>query len=259
MLAEVSIRNFLWAGIICAISGCFAGGKVIHNKQEIPFHSDGKTNDWGNNVNYDERSGFSYKLSSDPGHLYIMLKVSDLIVQRKVIMGGLKVWIDTTNSKKERLGIFFPQEIQLGELQSKDPEDNSPESLKKMLSEMRHQIKFIGINDSHLSRMDTASIETSLSFDSDGALIYECAVPVDFITRNRNWEKAISVGFVIGKLNFPVEKEHMGGGGPDGEMNGGGPPEGGMGENGPPPGEMQKQLLEETKLWVKNYFINAQK
>ena len=52
---------------------------------------------------------FIYKLSNDENNLYVMLEIGDEAVKRKVLMLGLTVWIDTTDRKKEKLGIRFPK------------------------------------------------------------------------------------------------------------------------------------------------------
>jgi hypothetical protein len=264
------------------VVGC-APKNLINNKQNIPFVADGKANEWGDNLLYDPSSHLTYKVSSDDNNLYLMVKLANESLQRRMLTTGFTVWIDTTNRKKRNFGVTFPRGRMLVagmfgpriESRPKQRREHKGFDLKELLAESVHEIE-IKAYDAETPRVmyiSESKLKPVIGIDSAQFLVYEFTLPIGYFLKNRKSGKPISVGFVIGTENSQsgksMSQEQGGlGGQMGGGMPGGGGPGmgGGMGQMGGDMsgGEMPQRAsgqnsgdMEPVKCWLKNYVLQS--
>ena len=82
---------------------------VHQGSWQQPFSEFGGRNpDWTGKQFYDAKSGFIYGFTNDSANLYIRLKISSQITQRKLFLTGLTLWIDPEGKTKHAYGLVFP-------------------------------------------------------------------------------------------------------------------------------------------------------
>lgn len=59
-------------------------------------------------MNYDPESKIMYVITNDHNNLYVHLRVSDEQIIRRILLGGLNIWLDTTGGQKENFGLRYP-------------------------------------------------------------------------------------------------------------------------------------------------------
>ena len=59
-------------------------------------------------MNYDPESKIMYVVTNDHRNLYVHLRVSDEQMIRRILLGGLNIWVDTTGGQKENFGLHYP-------------------------------------------------------------------------------------------------------------------------------------------------------
>lgn len=240
--------------------------------------------------NYDAKNKLFYIVANDEENIYVKLKVPEKAEQRKILMFGLTVWIDTKAKKKETIGVEFPlsgaqdQEAMRGEMggqmtgqgDRKKPDGNA--MLQKRIDEA-YELLLIGFEGTGETRIvpnhEEGSVNGKMFFDSNGFLDYTLTIPINSITAVNPLKDGnlFSIGIVSGAL----ETSGLGGpgsGGPGGGgPGGGGPPGGGgggggggmrpgggsSGGGGMPGGDTEKEkrfsemqdMITPIKLWVK--------
>lgn len=241
--------------------GCGSSGKFVNHWQNTPIVADGKATDWGEGLAYSGDTKFWYKVSNDENNLYVVVKITDETLQRKVITCGFTLWVDTTNGRKQSLGIYFPVQnekaVALGAKKQKDAGGFTTDKLKE-LTKGFDKLALLGFNhrDTTFQATSESTVKTALNFDESKALLYECIIPLMQIYAVRSGAHPISIGLVTG---FMRNNTGFGSGGP------GGPPDGGMGGpdmmgegGGAPPDGMQsdmEQFSAPTKYWIRNYVL----
>ena len=89
----------------------FAGCNAYEATYEkTPLNIDGLSSDWTTTLDSKGNSSFSYGISNDKENLYVRININDPSIQKKMMLAGLTVWIDTTGKKKENFGITCPIE-----------------------------------------------------------------------------------------------------------------------------------------------------
>ncbi len=241
---------------------------------------DGKTADWDTNLAFDEKTGFYYAFSNDARNLYVRLKMTNKMVQRKALATGLTLWIDPAGKGKSKLGIQYPkgrmhenrgnyqrpQNRSQGQAQRKSfSSQNNSEWINKF--NLRYSsgvekgelegFEKAGLKDSFLGKN---GIEVMLQLDTKGELIYEAKIPLRMIFVHpdeyfKSSPKAFSLAFETGYIK--IDMSRMGGGGMGGRMGGGGR----MGSGGQRPSGNRMAAMQfmtsATKIKWKNVVLNS--
>lgn len=257
--------------ILGVLAACGTGKNVINNWQEKPLIATGIEKDWGETLMFDSKSKFWYRVSNDDHNLYIMLKMDDESLKRKVLVNGLKVFVDTTNHKKEKFGVHFPikrnftmeARDDLGERHSK-PGDRNPDRMKERLLEELQTIELIGFNnrESDMLMIGESKIRPVVTLDQYNQIIYQLVLPLGCVCRKPGPKTLISIGFIAGNTERP-SMERQGGGfepHPGGGMRGGsggfGGRRGGM-ERGAQEGGRRDMgdMSQPSAFWIKDYCL----
>lgn len=232
--------------------------------QNTPLKIDGSSSDWITTLE-SEKSGISHGISNDQENLYIRLNITDQTIQRKILMAGLTLWIDTTGKKKENIGIISPIQKAPSRMDRSAMKGmNTPPAFDK---NQLLEAEFIGFSESIQSYYIDSNpygLQVSIDVDEFKSMYYEMLVPLATIYSEYDdlSSKSLSIGFETGTIEMPNREQmsaQMGGSRPSG-MGGGRPGMGG-GMSGGAPGGMSgnrsdqssmQQLTSPTKFWIKN-------
>ncbi|HBS86448.1 MAG: hypothetical protein A2W91_19730 [Bacteroidetes bacterium GWF2_38_335] len=250
------------------------------NWQKENIQCNFQSEEWISKMRYDSESKLVYKVSNDDKNLYVRLKVVDKIVQKKIMLTGLTLWIDLTGKKKKETGIRFP----LKETNRRD--FSSPPALieeKNIQAEWAnkfkkpHQIELLGFNKNVQSEMcfteDSTGVSVEINMDSLNNFYYVATIPFyklfDTLSYQLDSGNLISIGVETGCFEMPAMPSGGPGGpvgGPDGGINGGERPQmGNMEKPGMPENTMpnmeniqmeMSEMSQPTKLWIRKIRIS---
>ena len=101
------MKKLLFIGLACALSLAAFSQEEPCVITAVPV-IDAQADDWAVDWKEDDNHIFKYNVCSDDATLYIRVKVSDHVTQRKMAMFGFTVWLDPKGKKKQKLGLRFP-------------------------------------------------------------------------------------------------------------------------------------------------------
>jgi len=251
------------------ISGCSTYESVY---QDPPLTIDGSSSDWNTTLD-SETSGVSCGISNDTNNVYIRIIVSDIDIQRKILMTGLTFWIDTTGKKKKTLGITCPIQKAPARIDRRAMKglNGPPEFNKNQILEG----EFIGFKKSietYYIDNNPYNIKVSIDVDEFRSMYYEMQIPLSTIYKKYNdiSLKSLSIGFETGAIEIPNNNQMStnmasaggkGSGARSGGRGGGGRSGGTKGgrSEGPSQGSSSQpsltNLTSPTKFWVKNILL----
>ncbi len=97
--------------VLAALLAAGCGGEAIQSAwlaERIVV--DGEPLDWrGTPANYITAPNIEYRVANDTTNLYLLLRTPDRTVAARIVMLGLKVWIDPKTSKRKAMGIGIPK------------------------------------------------------------------------------------------------------------------------------------------------------
>jgi hypothetical protein len=163
---------------------------------------DGRSDDWRNAPHdFSEGSTVEFSVANNASHLFILLKVPSIQEQRKILEGGMDVWISADGRKDKKTGITYPVK---GELSDQDPSITGTGQLtvKERHLQMAAQVismqrfGFIPVFNSVQSIRQNTGFKASIGWDENDVMIYELTIPFNAFTEDiRN--KELKVGFNI--------------------------------------------------------------
>jgi hypothetical protein len=214
---------------------------------------DGKMNEWGDTLLYDNATKCIYSIANDESALYIGIKATDRIQQMKMIQGGMEIFIDNKVKKNKSIGIKYP----LGGGTVSTPGNRSNgQDLKEMQQQMKAQMlrmELIGFKEGLNGEQGIYSstmVRPVMDWDNKDNLIYEVVIPFEALDESVKADlNDISIGIFINGLKVPQ--------GAGGGMPSGGPPGGGgmrpVGRNDrsmPDQSEIEN-IMKENSFWTK--------
>lgn len=215
--------------ILVLLLGCVGCAKVPVYQSEFQTHDfvlDGVGQDWPSKTYSDYRTGMIWGLSNDKKHLYITLQVTQPATSRKILMGGLTLFIDTLGKGSQQLCIDFPlaRDVQ-SFLRSKRTSGTSPQSRKGMPDMSMNGIYLNEFFQSGMARMklrgfekgpsetmcrnlDAGGVNAMISIDSSEMLYCEYSIPLSLIFNHPNRylmdsTQVFSYGFQTGEMQRP--------------------------------------------------------
>lgn len=259
---------FIAISFILLFTGCRTYEATF---EKTPLKIDGSSSDWKTTLDSKNNDSYSYGISNDMENLYIRININDLSIQKKVMLAGLTVWIDTTGKKKETSGITCPiQKIPSSKI------NRISRDIPRWDNNQILDAEFIGFEKSietYYITNNPYEIEVSIDQDEFKSLYYEMKIPFKSIYSNCSniSLKTLSIGLETGTIKMPsqgVSSQPIsmtgGGKGGRGGRGGGG---GGRGSGGMSEGKMagasartphnssMTDLTRSTKIWIKNIHL----
>lgn len=96
--------------VILVLSGLTCGGNAVKSTWSAGrIEIDGLPSDWrGIASNYITAPNIEYRLANDTTNLFLLLRTPDPSVPMRIVMHGLKIWVDSKSAKQKRLGVEIP-------------------------------------------------------------------------------------------------------------------------------------------------------
>jgi len=222
---------------------------------------DGKMNDWGDSLSFDNTTKCIYSIANDETALYIAVKAIDRMQQMKIINGGMEIWLDSKMKKTKSLGVKFP----IGGVVMTMPGTGNrgaqadPKEIQKQARNQMLRMELTGFKDGFNGLQSVYSdvqVKPVIEWNDKEELIYELAIPFATLdeTTAANLNN-ISIGIVINGLKLPDMSGGMPAGGPPGGGGGGMRPPGGGGGGMRPSGggsmPDMESMSKETSSWTK--------
>jgi ribosomal protein S5 len=176
----------IYAYAICAFTvQAFLAG--ICNAQTIELKPapagitiDGSTKEWGDELSYtDAKTKISYTLTNDKDNIYLAVKTKDPVQQSNILGAGLTFGIDTKGRKKSSFILTYP----FTEEGAGAPYVNMTPAKAQMGVQATKFKKirvegFKDITDEQIGTVNPHGIQTAITYDANGFLIYEAAIPL---------------------------------------------------------------------------------
>lgn len=199
---------------------------------------DGDAKEWGDPLSYtDTKTKLNYTLTNDKDNLYLILKTKDLVQQANILGGGLSIGIDPKGKKKPSFVCTFPASDASSGMMF-----NNLTAAKAQVGIQSSKFKkiqvegFKDITDEQLSLGNPQGIQTAITYDASGTMIYEAAIPLALYHAADMMGKEWS--FII-KLNA-LERKEKSGAKSNGAFQGASGAHGGVGNVGFGSGSIQK-------------------
>ncbi len=185
---------------------------------------DGNLNEWPQEkFETDKDTKIMFAEDNDPSNLYLAMKIPSQGMQMKMIMQGMKLFIDKKGKKREGMGIEFPIKREggmgfrgagggrPGEGSGEGQQRPDPKEMRDNLTAMMIFLKTFGIdNQEDRSQIINAENEVNISFnwDESNALLIEYSIPMRIIGETGSLAgKPMGIGWKI------AGTESTGGGG----------------------------------------------
>jgi len=255
--------------LLAGITACHTVRNASSTYRDQPLVIDGKLDEWKQDATFDKSSKLFYAVTHDEENIYVGVMAKDDMVQRKILMFGLTLWIDTTGGKEQVKGVRYPipseerKQDKSRNLSDRDlperalqamPEDNRGRIIEPALLDKMTLIGFNDIEEETVSLAEQSGINVRMQRQKLIGLTYEAKIPIDMLYADGTLrDKDLSLGIITGHLDLPDRRSGLrspGGMNPGGGMT---PGRGGGGQMGNRPGGSGnlEELQESTKLWLK--------
>jgi len=168
--------------IALIIFGC-SSSNHLHSKWQNEKYSNPITI---SRLDYQYNSDFKlfYLITNDRENLFVHLKVDDRIVQKRLLLNGFTIWVDTMAKAKKHLGIKY--QVDQNKLIRKTTQLEyylPPDKYGNTQTIQSYFIKntlqeFIGFNE-ELNKLD--DIQFTLLQDSSQSMIFRATIPLKYI------------------------------------------------------------------------------
>lgn len=177
-------KVFIAISVIITAVSC---SKPIYNSvwQSKTVTADGNAKEWPVPLSFfDSNAKIEYTFSNDNQNVYACMKVANERVQRKIIAGGMEIWIDTTGKGKKQVGVSFPlpnPEVGGGEPSSETQDlrlDHA--ALKRKFFNEPKELLLTGFKSPQggITSLEIKNgITLSINWDSTNTMIYEAIIP----------------------------------------------------------------------------------
>ncbi len=175
-----------------------------------PIVVDGNPDEWGTEWMLDPDGKFLFNVCNDADNLFIRIKISDDLTQRKIALFGLYVKLDVNGKKKGKLGLKYPVGKDANELKQEQPpfpQDAAGRALakKQLLTEVE-VLELLGLAKENIvsSRLGLMNgIEVLMVANDEGQYVYEAKIPFKAFRIDKTKVPVLGVTLETGKMNPP--------------------------------------------------------
>ncbi|MFI5150885.1 MAG: hypothetical protein ACHQRM_14205 [Bacteroidia bacterium] len=174
----------LITGILLLLSAC---SKIIYKGvwQAEPVKADGIPDEWSKPLRfYDNTTKLQYAFTNDKRTIYVCIRATDEQTQKKILAGGLQLWIDTTGKGKEKTGILFPMPVAIEKTEGNgtskkedNPEDYKPRKSTRLTGNEMQLSGFKAPVGGIVPLQNMDGIMVNIKMDKDEILNYEALIP----------------------------------------------------------------------------------
>ena len=220
----MKLRTFLFHFIVFLPGFALAQkGMVESCRLPAPVVVDGVVDEWKDEWMMDPKGKFLYNICNDAENLYLRLKVSDEMTQRKIGFFGFNVFLNPKGKKIGKVGFKYPIEKDLDELEKQAPKGQVSNAamveFKMGLIKDVEVLELIGLSKENIvsPRLGLMNgLQVFIKGDDHGAYVYEAKIPFKAFRIDKSAIKVLGVAFVTGKMKPPkaTQTSSPAGGGP---------------------------------------------
>ncbi len=173
-------------------------------RQDIP-EIDAMFRDWKQDFKFDEKNNLYFLVSNDEDNLYFAMKTQNIDLQRKIMMFGMKVWIDNTGDHKKKMAVHYP----LPDRNKKPPAQTGDNRVPQKIEDYSYrqdkrlnQIELLGFGNEReiINKLSNPSINAEIKTVGSNYLAYELKIPLDELSVKPDTTHPISIGIETGYL-----------------------------------------------------------
>lgn len=236
--------------LIITLAACCTGnlfaqkGITVSDAVTTTHLTDGQATEWPDPFRYyDGAAKVEFSFANNAQYLYLCIKATDEMAQRKLMHNGLVFTIAT--GKKTNSVVTFPlkHERPSGQQQGNFERGNQQRrDIKAMKQLMVSEIKtmklegFKNLPDGIYSITTKEGIQTAAGLDSAGVFILEYQIPLALLFEKTDTIKPVTASLFIKGIEMPAGSNMAPPGGGNGNFRGGGMPAPGGEMNGPDAG-----------------------
>ena len=190
-----------------------------------PVVVDGNLEEWQSEWMIDPKGKFLYNICNDADNLYLRLKISDELTQRKIGLFGLSIFLNAKGKKIGKVGIRYPMAKDLEELKKETPTGQlskaQVEELKMGLIKDAEVLELLGLSKEPIvsPRLGLMNgLQVYIKGDDKGDFEYEAKIPFKAFRIDKAAVKVLGVAFVTGKMPPPKAQNTTPAGGGAGNM-----------------------------------------
>ncbi len=204
--------KFLTLLISCVLlfNACQSAQNIGLNKwANTPIKVDGQLDDWQKPLQKPIRyTEIECEVANDSNTLYICTRISDQLLQKRIMTLGMTIWIDTLVKNREKLGINYPIALNEAQIQSLTfaAQQNTTlgkNPLQEAYAKICQEFELVGFVEERVrvSNLASRDMKVATSFDELGAMVCELKIPLHQLWDNPTLlNKKFSVGI---KINPP--------------------------------------------------------
>ncbi|MFM9837338.1 MAG: hypothetical protein ACKVOQ_03675 [Cyclobacteriaceae bacterium] len=175
-----------------------------------PIVVDGNPDEWGTEWMLDPDGKFLFNVCNDTDNLFIRIKISDDLTQRKIALFGMYVKLDVNGKKKGKLGLKYPVGKDANELKQEQPpfpQDAAGRAMakKQLLTEVE-VLELLGLAKENIvsSRLGLMNgIEVLMVANDEGHYVYESKIPFKAFRIDKTKVPILGVTIETGKMSPP--------------------------------------------------------
>lgn len=202
------MRKQLLVSVIAAWSVVSFAQKGVRESCEAttPPTIDGNAGEWTADWNLDGESKILYNFCNDAENLYVRLKFTDDLTQRKIAMYGLYIKFDASGKKKGKVGLKYPIGKDDRELKKEKPVElpdaAAVEAYKRQMLGDVEVVELIGLAKEGImaSRLGLANgIEVLITPDENANYIYEAKIPFKAFSIDKSKTPVLGITIETGR------------------------------------------------------------
>ncbi len=260
-------KYFLFLSLVVLFSACSSQKTISTKWQEDSTKSSSETPRTA--YQYNSEYKLFYLFTNDKDHLYINLKVDDQNVQKRILLSGFTIWIDSSAKAKKYMGLKYhvdPNKMIMKpqELQNYLPLDENGKKMSLTTYIIKNMIQEpLGFNQIN------EDIHFSFNNDSERSLNFQLKLPISYFSNQANAKPIISL-ILESKAPTNMNQRPQGGSPQMGMSNGGGRSGGGHSGSGHGgrgggrsggservDGQAQKNKIKDMKIEVKKLQLTS--
>jgi len=266
MLAK-SLKIILAIFLLIGTSACTQLPVYKSNWQNTSFQFNNSDENWMGQFYYDKEAKLLYGISNDQENIYLRLKVTDQLTQRKIQLRGLTFWMDSVGKSKEQMTLCCPlprkqEDIKKMMHRNRNNPDGNKKRPKLKIEKFTNglegmEIMGFGGNSTKqtLNNKNKNGINVMMAVNEREELIWEAILPLKMVFSHPEEYQSggnmyFSFGFETGAFNGPPsgsgQRPQRGGSG--GGRQGRGQRGGGMNQQGM---EEMQSMMSPSKVKVK--------
>ncbi|MBL4587267.1 MAG: hypothetical protein JKX84_09465 [Flavobacteriales bacterium] len=164
---------------------------------------------------YNPDSKIRYNIENDSENLYFSFDVMDNLTVQKILITGLRLFIDGTGKRKEKDELQFPifsDKIPIDEFREYARKYEQNRVLgKHKLNELIPADGYIKLGDEVtpiFNHVEKNGVLVTMEFDSTGSLVYRATIPLKMLEAPSD---PIAIGFETGGFELPRNDQNVAG------------------------------------------------